>query len=116
MGKTNVIYERYKFHIRAEESAKTIEAYASALRTLADTCLFGSLKEEMIRDRLVCGISDIGLCKKLLQESELTLERCMNYCRAAEAANSQLKEVVNHGTEAVHQLNAYKRGATGREF
>ena len=29
---------------------------------------------------LVCGISDNGLRKKLLQESQLTLEKCMVYC------------------------------------
>ena len=39
----------------------------------------------------------------------------MNYCRAAEAANSQLKQIASHGTEAVHQLNDYKKGGTVRE-
>ncbi|XP_068670943.1 uncharacterized protein [Montipora foliosa] len=77
-GKTNTIYERYKFNNRSQEPGETIDAYATAVRTLADTCLFGSLKEEMIRDRLVCGISDNVLRKKLLQESQLTLEKCMD--------------------------------------
>ena len=36
-----------------------------------DTCAFGSLKEEMIKDRLLCGISDSGPRKKLLPEAEL---------------------------------------------
>lgn len=39
----------------------------------------------------------------------------MNYCRAAEAANSQLKEISNHKAEAVHQLNDYKKGRAMRE-
>ena len=61
VGKTNTIYERYKFHARAQEPAETIDTYASALRTPATVCLsFGSLVEEMISDRLVCGISDNG--------------------------------------------------------
>ena len=47
--------------------------------------------EEMISDRLACGISDNGPRKKLLQEAEPRLEKCMNYCRPAEAANIQLK-------------------------
>ena len=54
-------------------------------------CAFGSLMEEMISDRLECGISDNGPRKKLLQEAEPRLEKCMNYCRPAEAANIQLK-------------------------
>ena len=102
VGKTNTIYERYKFHARAQEPAETIDAYASALHTLADMCAFESLKEEMISDRLACGISDNGPRKKLLQEAELRLEKCMNYCRPAEAANIQLKEISSHVAEAVH--------------
>lgn len=39
----------------------------------ADTCSFGALKNKMIRDRLVYGISDSGLRKNLPQESELKL-------------------------------------------
>ena len=38
---------------------------------MPDTCDFGSLMEEMIKDRLLCGISDSGPRKKLLQEAEL---------------------------------------------
>ena len=56
VGKTNTIYERYKFNNRSQEPGETIDAYATAVRTLADTCSFGNLKEEMIRGRLVCGI------------------------------------------------------------
>ena len=48
---------------------------------MADTCAFGSLEEEMIKDRLLCGISDSGPRKKLLQEADLILEKCMNYSR-----------------------------------
>ena len=104
IGTTNTIYERYKFHNRFQESGETIDAYASSIRTLADTCEFGTLKEELIRDRIVCGISDKGLQKKLLQESSLTLEKCLNICRAAEAANSQLKQI-SHTPEAVNQIS-----------
>lgn len=81
VGKSNTIYECYKFYVRAKEPTEKIKSYASALRTMADTCAFGSLKEEMIKDQLLCGISDSAPCKKLLQEAELILEKCMNYSR-----------------------------------
>ena len=78
-------------------------------------CAFGSLREEMITDRLACGISDNGPRKKLLQEAELRLEKCMNYCRVAEAADIQLKEISSHGAEAVHHLNGSKMGSSMKE-
>ena len=38
IGKTNVIYERYRFNNRLQESDESIDAYTTALRTLAETC------------------------------------------------------------------------------
>ena len=58
----------------------------------------------------MCGISDNALRKKLLQESQLTLEKCTDYCRAAEAANSQLKEISSHGPDTVNYLSKLKKG------
>ena len=52
----------------------------------------------------MCGISDTAVQKKLLQEASLTLEKCLNIYRAAEAANSQLKQILHQSPEAVHQL------------
>ena len=60
IGRTNVIYERYKFNNRSQEANGSIDANTTALRTLAETCEFGSLKDDLIRDRLVCGIRDNG--------------------------------------------------------
>ena len=39
-GKSNVIYKRYPFNRRQQESEENIETYASALRTLAKSCNF----------------------------------------------------------------------------
>ena len=39
----------------------------------------------MIRDRIVCGVRDSSLRKNLPQVPELTLERCIDMCRSAEA-------------------------------
>ena len=41
IGETNVIYERYVFNNRNQEANESIDAYATALRTLAATCDFG---------------------------------------------------------------------------
>ena len=49
VGKTNIIYERYCFNNRKQESGKSFDMYLTALRTLAKTCNFGSLKDELNR-------------------------------------------------------------------
>ena len=91
IGQTNVIYERYKFNNRKQESHESIDVYAAALRALAATCEFGELKDEMIRDRLVCGIADNSVRRKLLQEPKLSLEKCLDICRSADATSAHLK-------------------------
>ena len=89
------IYERYKFNNRSQEQTETIDTYVTALRALAETCKFGTLKDHLIRDRIVCGVRENAVRRKLLQESGLTLSKCVDICRAAEATSAQLKEMAS---------------------
>ena len=41
----------------------------------------------------MCGVRDNAVRRKLLQESKLTLEKCVDICCAAEATSAQLKEM-----------------------
>ena len=107
IGRTNVIYERYKFNNRSQEANESIDAYATALCTLAETCEFGSLKDDLIWDRLVCGIGDNGQRKKLLQELKLTLEKCLDSCRAAEATKLQVQDMTRQSKES-SEVNVLK--------
>lgn len=65
---TNVTMERHKFNTRNQNVSEPIESYVSALRIKAKSCKFGNLYEELIRDRLVCGISNDNLRKVLLRD------------------------------------------------
>ena len=58
MGKTSIIYKRYKFNNRSQEQAESIDTYITTLRALAETCEFGTLKDDLIRVRIVCGVRD----------------------------------------------------------
>lgn len=40
IGKTNEMYERYRFNKRDQEPNESLDAYVTALRTLAKTCNF----------------------------------------------------------------------------
>ena len=73
----------------------------TALQALAVTCEFGTLKDYRIRDRIVCGVRGNAVRRKLLQESGLTLSKCVDICRAAEATSAQLKEMApsQHSSE-----------------
>ena len=61
----NVIFERARFNRRNQLDGETAEQYIMELYRLAESCDYGDLKDEMIRDRLVVGIRDAVLSQQL---------------------------------------------------
>ncbi len=100
IGTTNEIYECYLFNKRDQAVGESIDTYVAALRSLSKTCNYGALTDNLIRDRMVVGILDKGIRKKLLQESKLTLQSCIDIARANECTKQQL-QTMDH-TEDVH--------------
>ena len=107
IGQTNVIYDRYVFNNRNQSQDENIDQYITALRALAKTCQFGALHEELLRDRVVCGVRDTAVRKRLLQEPKLTLQKCLDICRAAETTAKQVESMEKK--EAVHQIRKQKQ-------
>ena len=106
-------YERYKFNNRNQDLNESIDTYASALRALASTCDFGELKDQLIRDRIVCGMQNNAVRRKLLQEPKLTLGRCLDVCRAAEATSAQIKAMAGQATPSSDEVNLLRKGKRG---
>ena len=103
IGTTNEIYERYLFNKRDQAEGESIDTYVAALRSLSKTCNYGTLTDNLIRDRMVVGILDKGIRMKLLQESKLTLQSCIDISRANECTKQQL-QTMDH-TEDVHAVD-----------
>ena len=56
----------------------------------------------MIRDRIVFGISDDQTRARLLRESKLDLDKALEFCRASEITNKQLKNIHTERTESLN--------------
>lgn len=69
---------RHKFHSRNQKQGESIESFSSDLKIKAKSCHFGDLAEELICDRIVCGIINDSLRKTLLRDSELTLAEAVS--------------------------------------
>ena len=81
--KTNDMYERYVFHRRNQ--GESIEQFVTDLKIKAPTRQFENLKDSMIHDRLVLGITSQRERERLLLEDDLTLAKAIQICAAAEA-------------------------------
>ena len=64
----NIIFRRYLFSSANQSSDDTIDQYLNRLRKLASTCAYGTLSDELIRDRLVIGIKSHEVRKRLLRK------------------------------------------------
>ncbi len=52
----NVIMDRHTFNTTNQKQHESIQSYVSTLKIIAKKYEFGTLRDELIRDRLVCGI------------------------------------------------------------
>ena len=85
----NVIFERARFNRRNQHEGETSEQYITVLYSLVESCEYGELRDEMIRDRFVVGIRDATLSQRLQLDSELTLEKAKREVRQKEAVQEQ---------------------------
>ena len=111
----NVIFERARFNRRNQLDGETAEQYIMELYRLAESCDYGDLKDEMIRDRLVMGIRDAVLSQQLQLNADLTLEKAKKKIRQREAVGEQSKELKG-ATEGDISLEAvrYRKQPKGR--
>jgi hypothetical protein len=87
--KPNIIVERYKFNMRVRKSGESVSAFVGELWSLSRNCEYNESVNDMIRDRLVVGINDIGIQKKLLGEGTLTLKKAMSIAVGMETASRE---------------------------
>lgn len=91
--KRHEIAESYKFFTRCQQEGESVHAFLVEIRRIADNCNFGSALNRMLRDRIVCGVRSTNLRKQLLARKDLTLEEAETMAIAAEATESDAKDM-----------------------
>ena len=102
----SVIVQRFNFHSRIRHPGESVSAFVAELRKLSEHCAFGTTLNDMLRDRLVCGISDQRIQRRLLAEPDLSFDKALELSVAAEAAERNTREL-DKGTKppSVHKLS-----------
>ncbi|XP_052236866.1 uncharacterized protein LOC127848439 [Dreissena polymorpha] len=92
--KLNSVFKRYQFN-NIVQGQLSIEDFLTTLRISAADCKFTN-KKEMIRDRIVFGLTSTRICEKLIQEGDkLTLDMAIEIARTFEYAQNQMKSIEN---------------------
>lgn len=105
----NETVERYRFFSRNQGSSEAIDSYVTELKVLTKTCNFGTLRDSLIRDRIVCGSNNASMRERLLREKKLTLDSCIQLCRAAEMSRDNVKTISGPTVEEVHAVQGSAR-------
>ena len=66
------IVQRFNFNMRSQKEGENVSAFVAGLRRLSKHCKFEATLDDMLRDRLVCGVRDKLLQQCLLAEESLT--------------------------------------------
>lgn len=120
--KKNVVFERYKFNLRSQQLEETVDSFVTSLYTLAETCDFGNLKDELIRDRIVIGIRNARTSERLQLMSDLTMSKALEVARQSEVQAIEGKKIREEMTQyaEVNRIAENRRkqnsiGEKGRE-
>ncbi|XP_067944829.1 uncharacterized protein [Watersipora subatra] len=89
----NVLNYRTQFYNRKQSADESAEEYIRSVHTLAVKCRFdaGLTQNDMVKDRLLSGMSDTSLSSELQLDEDVTLDAVISKMRAKEAIVKQMQ-------------------------
>ena len=91
--KPSEIVQRFKFNSRFRKEGESVATYVAELRQLTEHCNFGGVLEDMLRDRLVCGINDDRIQRRLLSETTLNFKKAYEMAVGMETAAKNARDI-----------------------
>ena len=107
----NKIHSRAKFNKRVQRQGEEIDIFIQDLHKIADECEYGTLKEELIRDRIVVGVADDNLSDKLQAMADLTLAQAVQHARQAETRKQSQALIRDNRLDFVRPKHHSKKDA-----
>ena len=104
IGDVNIVFQRFKFNSRNQNSDEDFDTYLANLRQLAAKCNFRDLHDELVRDRLILGLQCEDTKRRLLSMQDQTLEKAILICRS-ETARTTIRDIQRQSANAVDEIN-----------
>ena len=87
------IEERFRSYKRNQHEGESILSHVAELRKLATHCNFGGNLNEALRDRLVCGLRNMQIQKRLPSETKLKYSKAVEIAVGMETAIRDASEL-----------------------
>ena len=98
------IVHHFKFNLRTQRDGKSITEFVSELRQLLEHCRFEGTLDDMLQDRLACGIRDVRMQHRLLAKSDLKHKKASELAQTAEVTEKDSKDLQKPTAGAVHTV------------
>ena len=82
--RSNTTFERHKFFTHRQEEGQTFTSFVTELKKRSAACEFDTLKDSLIKDMIICGISDNALRERMLREPNINLQKAVELGQASE--------------------------------
>ena len=99
-----MFYTSASVSIRVQRPGEKVEMFIRALYDLSEHCNFGAARDENIRDRIIVGILDKELSRKLQLEADPTLALTIQTVRQSEEVTAQVNRQQAEACLAVQEV------------
>ncbi|CAL1540412.1 unnamed protein product [Lymnaea stagnalis] len=99
-----IVYNRFKFFTCKEKCSSEFNDFLHDLMKWSKNCEFGDLKDILMKDCIINGISDDSLRQCLLKTEELDFHKTLEICRKVEKSENSKNAMT--GTEQVQYRDA----------
>ena len=108
------IVQRFKFSSCMCKQEESVSTFIAELRKLLEFCNFRHMLDDMLHDRLVCGINNPGIQKRLFSDTDLTLEKALEISEGMEVADHSSKVIQSGDLKftSVQRVQAHTRADT----
>ena len=90
-----MIFKRTQLNRRNQEEGESAKQLITSLYSLADSCAYSDLKDDLIQDCIIVRIRNKTLSEHVQLDLELTLEKANKVIRQREAVQEQQQIVKN---------------------
>ena len=116
--RSNTTINRHKFFTYCQAEGQPFNNFVTELRTLSAECAFENLRDSLIKDMIICGVSDRALRERMLREPTLDLKKAIELGQAAEQTKEHAKQLTTLTDRSIskithHRWNRPKQDSAG---
>ena len=91
--RANTTIMRHKFFTHRQSEGQDFKTFVTELKTLSAECDFSTLRDSLIKDMIICGVSDNQLRERMLREPAINLQKAVELGHSSEQTKLHTKEL-----------------------